>query len=425
MQVLVLGSGGREHAIVRALQHSPSVKSIHVNPGSSAMALEAVVHAFDLSNKSVWAQFLKSNPMDLVVVGPEVYLAQGVSDLLRKMGVLVFGPSQDAAQLEASKIFAKKFMDQASVPTAKWVEVSSVEETMTASMEFQSPYVLKADGLAAGKGVFICKDKNELHAAAVNLFDKNTLGDAGRTAILEQSLQGEEISYLILTNGETFTTLPLAQDHKRLLDNDQGPNTGGMGVIAPVAMDAKLRETVHEKIVEPTLKEIRGRGLLYRGVLYIGLMITEDGPYVLEYNVRFGDPEAQVLLPLLDADIGLLFSEIAKGNCPPVTFKPLSSACVVMAAPGYPDAPEKNLVIQGNPRAQSASNYFLHAGTSRESSGQWLTSGGRVLNAIGLGSTVSAALAQAYSLLKEVTWRGIQYRKDIGQKQSGSNLKNN
>ena len=425
MQVLVLGSGGREHAIVRGLQHSPSVKSIHVNPGSSAMALEAIVHKFDLTSEVAWTQFLKSNPMDLVVVGPEVYLAQGVSDLLRKLGVLVFGPSQDAAQLEASKIFAKKFMDQAGVPTAKWIEVSSTNETMKASDQFTPPYVLKADGLAAGKGVFICKDKNELEAAAANLFDKNILGEAGRTAILEQSLYGEEISYLILTNGETFSPLPLAQDHKRLLDNDQGPNTGGMGVIAPVDMNSELRSFIHEKIVQPTLKEIRGRGLLYRGVIYIGLMITKDGPFVLEYNVRFGDPEAQVLLPLLDADLGVLLTEIAKGNCPSFGFKPLCSACVVLAAPGYPDNPEKNLVIQGDPKAQSASSYFLHAGTLREASGQWLTSGGRVLNAIGLGSTVSVALAQAYSLLKEVTWRGIQFRKDIGQKQSGSNPKNN
>lgn len=423
MQVLVLGSGGREHAIVRALQHSPSVKSVHVNPGSSAMALEAIQHKFDLLSETAWAQFLKTNPMDLVIVGPEVYLAQGVSDLLRKMGVLVFGPSQEAAMLESSKIFSKKFMDQASVPTAKWVEVSSTVETMKASNDFTPPYVLKADGLAAGKGVFICKDKAELEEAATNLFDKNILGEAGRKAVLEQSLQGEEISYLILTNGDKFTPLPLAQDHKRLLDNDMGPNTGGMGVIAPVQMDAKLRDLIHDKIVEPTLKEIRGRGLLYRGVLYIGLMITKEGPYVLEYNVRFGDPEAQALLPLLDGDVAALFAEIAKGNCPPIQFKPLCSACVVLAAPGYPDAPEKNVVIEGNPRTQNASNYFLHAGTSREASGQWLTSGGRVLNAIGLGSTVPEALAQAYSLQKEVTWRGIHFRKDIGQKQSAANPK--
>lgn len=425
MQVLVLGSGGREHAFVRALLQSPSVKGLHVNPGSSAMALEAIMHDFDLLSESAWTQFLKKNPIDLVVVGPEVYLAQGVSDLLRKMGVLTFGPSQEAAMLESSKIYSKKFMDQAGVPTAKWVEVTSTEETLKSAPKFQPPYVLKADGLAAGKGVFICKDLKELEESAVNIFDKQTLGEAGRKAILEQSLHGEEISYLILTNGAEFTPLPLAQDHKRLLDNDMGPNTGGMGVVAPVDMDAALRAKIHDNIVQTTLKEIRGRGLLYRGVLYIGLMLTKEGPFVLEYNVRFGDPEAQVLLPLLDADMGEVFYKIAEGNCPAIKFKPLCSACVVLAAPGYPDKPEKNVVIEGNPRAQSASNYFLHAGTLREASGRWLTSGGRVLNAIGLGSNVTEALAQAYSLVKEVAWPGIQYRKDIGQKQIASNPKRN
>ena len=425
MQVLVLGSGGREHAIVKALLHSPSVKGLHVNPGSSAMALEAIQHNFDLLNEAAWTQFLKKNPLDLVVVGPEFYLAQGVSDLLRKMGVPTFGPSQEAALLESSKIFSKKFMDQAGVPTAKWVEVTSKEQTLKSAEQFTPPYVLKADGLAAGKGVFICKDLKELEESAIAIFDKQILGEAGRKAILEQSLQGEEISYLILTNGEEFTPLPLAQDHKRLLDKDLGPNTGGMGVVAPVPMDNNLRNTIHEIIVQRTLKEIRGRGLLYRGVLYIGLMITKEGPFVLEYNVRFGDPEAQVLLPLLDADMGEVFLKIAQGNCPKINFKPLSSACVVLAAPGYPDKPEKNVVIEGDPRKQSASSYFLHAGTSREASGQWLTSGGRVLNAIGLGSTVSEALAQAYSLVKEVTWRGIHFRKDIGQKQIGSNQARN
>lgn len=417
MRFLVLGQGGREHAIVRALKFSPSVTEVHAIPGSEGISQEAICHKIDLTNEKELEGFVKKYQFDCVVVGPENYLVQGLSDQLRALGVNVVGPSQIAAQLEGSKVFAKEFMVQAGVPTAKFEIVEDVAGTLKAAAQFTPPYVLKADGLAAGKGVFLCDTLPELKAAAEQLFEKRSLGAAGNKALLEQFQPGYEISYLILTNGERAEALPLAQDHKRLKDGDQGPNTGGMGVVAPVAIEAELRERIESEIVQPTLRHLQGSGLLYRGVLYIGVMVTPQGPTVLEFNVRFGDPEAQVILPLLDGDWGYVFSQLAKGELVPLKWKGVHMACVVQAAPGYPDAPEKGVVIEGDLGFQGSSSYFLHAGTGKSPLGQWVTNGGRVLNAIGMGSSLKEAVSAAYKQAKHVSWRGMQMRQDIGKKQ--------
>lgn len=413
MRFLVLGQGGREHAIIRALKFSPSVTEVHACPGSDGISSEAICHKIDLTDAKAVEAFVKKYQFDCVVVGPENYLVAGVADQLRTLGVGVVGPSQIAAQLEGSKIFSKEFMVRAGVPTAAFEIVDNVADTVRAAQKFTPPYVLKADGLAAGKGVFLCATLPELKAAAESLFEHKSLGVAGHRALLEQYQEGYELSYLVLTNGSEFEALPLAQDHKRLADGDAGPNTGGMGVVGPMVIDAALREQIDSLIVRPSVRNLSGSGLLYRGVLYIGVMVTPKGPTVLEYNVRFGDPEAQVIMPLLDGDWGYVFSKLANGEMSPMKWKNLQMACVVLAAQGYPDAPVKDAPIEGDLGYQGPSSYFLHAGTAK-SGGQWVTNGGRVLNAVGMGSSRAEALREAYAQAKHANWRGMQMRKDIG-----------
>jgi phosphoribosylamine---glycine ligase len=415
MRFLVLGQGGREHAIVRALKFSPSVTEVHACPGSDGISQEAICHKLDLSDAKAVEAFIKKYQFDCVVVGPENYLVQGVGDLIRSLGVEVVGPSQIAAQLEGSKIFAKEFMVKAGVPTSAFEVVDNVADTLRAAQKFTPPYVLKADGLAAGKGVYMCATLPELKAAAEALFEQKTLGMAGHKALLEQYQEGFELSYLVLTNGVDHQALPIAQDHKRLSDGDEGPNTGGMGVVGPMMVDAALREQIEREIVVPSVRNLSGSGLLYRGVLYIGVMVTPKGPTVLEYNCRFGDPEAQIILPLLDGDWGYVFSRLARGEMEALRWKNMQMACVVLAAPGYPDAPEKGVSIEGDLGYQTSSSYFLHAGTATQDGG-WVCSGGRVLNAVGMGSSRAEALKAAYAQATHVKWRGLQMRRDIGAK---------
>lgn len=416
MRFLVLGQGGREHAIVRALKFSASVTEVHACPGSDGISQEAICHKIDLSDAKAVEAFVKRHQFDCVVIGPENYLVQGLSDMIRGWGVDVVGPSQNAAQLEGSKIFSKEFMIRAGVPTAAHEVVDNVADTLRVAQKFTPPYVLKADGLAAGKGVFVCATLPELKAAAEDLFDKKILGVAGHRALLEQFQEGYELSYLILTNGVTHEALPVAQDHKRLSDGDEGPNTGGMGVVGPMMIDAGLRERIEKEIVQPSVRNLQGAGLLYRGVLYVGIMVTPKGPTVIEYNCRFGDPEAQIILPLLDGDWGYTFSRLAKGEMDKLSWKNMQMACVVLAAPGYPENAEKGVVIEGDLGHQTSVSYFLHAGTAKSANGQWVTHGGRVLNAVGMGSSRAEALRAAYTQAKAATWKGIRMRKDIGAK---------
>ena len=389
---------------------------MHAVPGSEGISQEAICHSIDLGDAKVVEAFVKKYNFDCVVIGPETYLVAGLADQLRSFGVAVVGPSQIAAQLEGSKIFAKEFMLQSGAPTAAYEIVEDVTGTLKAAQKFSPPYVLKADGLAAGKGVFVCATLPELKSAAEFLFEQKGLGLAGRRALLEQFQEGYEISYLILTNGAEAQPLPLAQDNKRLQDCDVGPNTGGMGVVGPVKISPELALEIENKIVTPTLRHLQGSGLLYRGVLYIGLMITPKGPTIIEFNVRFGDPECQVIMPLLDGDWGQVFIKLAKGELMPLRWKNLHLACVVLAAPGYPDQSRKDVVLEGDLGFTSASSYFLHAGTAKNSSGEWVTAGGRVLNAVGLGSSLPEAIQAAYGQATHVAGPGLQMRKDIGSK---------
>lgn len=414
MKVLVIGSGGREHAIVYALHQSPSVTEIHALPGSSGISQLAICHDLDWRNTEALVDLCNKSEIDLVVIGPEDPLVAGLSDSLRDRGILVVGPSKESAQLEGSKIFAKEFMRAAGVPTANYVTVQSTNEVLSRMHLFTPPFVLKADGLAAGKGVFICKTAEDLTKAARDLFDNKILGNAGRQALLEQFSPGWELSYLILTNGADWQALPLAQDHKRLLDHDEGPNTGGMGTVAPLQIDENLRENINTQIIEKSVRHLQNTGMIYRGILFIGIMVTPEGPCVLEYNCRLGDPETQVLLPLIDGDLGQILLNLAKGKLEKLKFKNIFSSCVVLAAPGYPMNPEKNLPIEGGIQESTALSYFLHAGTRKDSTGYWLTSGGRVLNAIGLGHSADESRANAYSQASKVRFMGLQKRNDIG-----------
>jgi phosphoribosylamine--glycine ligase len=412
MKALVIGQGGREHALAHALRESSSISAVHALPGSDGIATIATCHQIAMSDFDSILKLCKTENFSFVFIGPEEPLVNGLADFLRAQKIPVIGPSKSAAQLEGSKIFAKEFMKDAGISTAKYVVVDSVESTLKNASHFQPPYVLKADGLAAGKGVYICKTLRELEQAGAQFFEEKIFGEAGTRAILEQFTKGSELSFLVLTNGSEFQALPIAKDHKKLLDKDQGPNTGGMGTIAPFLITQKLRMQIEQNIVVPTLMLLKKRNYQFRGILFFGLMLTEKGPSLLEYNCRFGDPETQVILPLIENDIGQLFLDLANGKLQSIRLKKLASTCVVMAAPGYPMNPEKGLPIEGS-LEKNSNAYFLHAGT-KKTNDQWVTNGGRVLCAVGLGTTLSESKENAYVLAKKVRWPGIQIRKDIG-----------
>lgn len=441
-RVLVIGQGGREHAIVLQLLRGRDAPEVFVWPGSDGMLqvpagaasgenaaaqrLVAETQAGEVLAPGALVDAVLAQRIELVIIGPEQPLADGVADLLRARNISVFGPSQEGARLESSKIHAKEIMQAAGVQTARSFVVDSVASCLAAASEFKPPYVLKADGLAAGKGVFIEKTLSGLEQAARALFEKRILGEAGARALLEEFSPGYEVSHLVLTNGKSAVALPPARDHKRLGEGDQGPNTGGMGVVAPVSLPSGLLEKIERDVVAPVVRELERRKILFRGVLYFGLMITDRGPSVLEFNTRFGDPEAQALLPLLDEMNGPTwteaFSAIAKGEIPELVWHERRHvACVVLAAQGYPEQPLKGVAI---PLLQtfrpSPTSYILHAGTSLharidDSDGEYVTSGGRVLNAVGLSEhSLEEALRQAYLAAEAVRWPGCQMRRDIG-----------
>jgi phosphoribosylamine--glycine ligase len=413
MKVLVIGQGGREHAIVKGLKFSASVTEVHVIPGNPGMAREAICHQRPVQPMAV-IELVKTHDIDYVIIGPEAPLVNGLSDELRDAGIKVFGPSAAAAQLEGSKIFAKDYMNKFSVPTARSFVVETVESCLKAAAEFQPPYILKADGLAGGKGVFICKDLEELEGSARAIFEENKLGKAGSKALLEEALHGYEISYFVLTDGKSWKSLPFAQDHKRLLNGDSGPNTGGMGAVAPVALGDDLIQKIETEIVKASVEGLAASNMDYRGVLFIGIMVTQEGPKVLEYNVRFGDPETQVVLPLFESDLGQVLADISDGRLPEIIYKDVYAATVVMAAPGYPEDVEKGVEITGDILGESSTSYFIHAGTELTEDNKWLTAGGRVLNAVGFGNSMKEAIDHAYSQSTKVKWRGMQKRTDIG-----------
>lgn len=433
-RVLVIGQGGREHAIVRQIAQNSSIETVYVVPGSDGIAgtpkVECVSLSLDPSGFSAFAAFAKEHRIDLVVIGPEQPLADGLADFARAAGLRVFGPSREGARLEASKIHAKELMKASGVRTARSFVVKTVAETLAAAAVFRPPYVLKADGLAAGKGVFIEKTLEGLKSAAHFLFEEKGLGVAGESALLEEFSPGEELSFLVLTNGKGFISMPVARDHKRLLDDDEGPNTGGMGVVAPIPMEDGLLEKIERDVVAPVIREIEKRGFLFRGVLYFGLMLTPEGPSVLEFNTRFGDPEAQVLMTLLDENAGPswvnVLTEIADGKLPVAIWSETRSvACLVLAAEGYPDQPKKGVAISGldfngelkaMTTRESEASYVIHAGTKRGPSGGFVTNGGRVLNVVAYSDRgLQTVLQLAYAAAEKILWTGRQIRRDIGR----------
>ena len=414
LKVLVIGSGGREHALLRAIGEGRENPQTYLLPERKSVKEARGLPLQLLKDRVALSSRLKEEQIRLVVIGPEQPLVEGLGDFLRQEGFAVFGPSGRAAKLEGSKIFAKEFMKGQSIPTAPWREVSSLTSALQAGENFSPPYVLKANGLAGGKGVFICKDKEELERRAIQLFEEKTFGTAGEKALLEEFQEGREMSVFALTNGKDYRLLPVAQDYKRLNDGQTGPNTGGMGAVAPLSVPKSLMEEIERTVVRPTIQGLTDSGYDYRGVLYIGLMITQNGPRVLEYNVRFGDPEAQVILPLLKGSWRDVLNRVAQGDMPDLKWNNLHSACVALTSKGYPENPLKGQTVKGFIYHKTPNSWFLHAGVDQNDRGEWIVNGGRVLNSVAVSTTPEEALQRAYEQAEKISYEGLHYRKDIG-----------
>lgn len=415
MKVLVIGGGGREHAIVKALCEDKNTGTVYLLPGRPSVKEAKPVPSDLLKDSSLLLSFIKEKQIELVIVGPEKPLVEGLADDLRKYNVCVFGPSKEASQLEGSKIFAKEFMRSYHIPTAPYGVVSSVAEALKMSEQFPPPYVLKADGLAGGKGVFVCETLNSLKEKAVLLFEKQIFGTAGKKALLEQFQKGEEMSVFLLINGRDYELLPFARDYKRIYEGQRGPNTGGMGAVAPVKVSEETLSLIKRVVVTPTMKGLKDRGYSYRGVLYIGLMLHNTDVKVLEYNIRFGDPEVQVLLPLLEGSWLEVFYKTAKGEDFSLKWKSNTVySLVVLSARGYPQSPVTGDPIEGSLFHKTAHSDFIHAGISQNEKGQWVTAGGRVLNAIAEGRNLKEARERVYQQIERMSWQGMHFRKDIG-----------
>ncbi len=419
--VLLLGSGGREHALAIALAKSPLLKTLFCAPGNPGMAEIASTAAVDISNHFAAAEFCKANHVDLVVVGPEAPLVAGIADDLEAQGILVFGPRKAAARLEGSKAFAKEFCRRHGIPSAAYVCFKSAVPAKAYVREKGAPIVVKADGLAAGKGVIVAATIDEAEAAIDKMF-AGEFGQAGQSIVVEEFLQGEEVSFFALCDGTRALEFASAQDHKRAGEGESGPNTGGMGAYSPApVMTPRLRESVMQEIVAPVLKGMAAMGAPYKGVLFAGLMLTQDGPKLIEFNVRFGDPETQAILPRLDEDLLALLLACAKGELPEreIKFSQRTALTVVLAAKGYPGPPLRGSEILGLEEAVAIPFVSVtHAGTKRQGA-KLIADGGRVLNVTGLGADVADARARAYAAADKIKWPGGFFRRDIGWRALG------
>jgi phosphoribosylamine--glycine ligase len=421
MKILVIGGGAREHALCWRLSRERDVSHVVCTPGNPGIASIAHCTPADVGRPRQLLQIADREQIDITVVGPELPLSRGVVDVFTAAGRPIVGPTRAAARLESSKSFAKGFMARHRVPTAAFYVCESAADALKVIQrgQFGYPLVLKADGLAAGKGVVIAEDRDTAEATVRSMMVERRFGDAGDRVVLEEFLIGQEASYFVLADGTNFVTLGSAQDHKRIFDDDRGPNTGGMGAFSPsplVTLDVDRR--VCDEIVRPVLAGMEREGYAYRGFLYVGLMLTGEGPKVVEFNVRFGDPEAQVVLPMLDEDLSWLLAETATGALPSraARFRNQPHVGVVIAAGGYPETPETGKLIGGLDEASALDNALVfHAGTSRRG-GDILTAGGRVLTVVGRGATYGDAIETAYRAVSRIHFDGMQFRRDIGRK---------
>jgi phosphoribosylamine--glycine ligase len=426
MKVLIVGSGGREHALAWKIASSPRVSQVFVAPGNAGTALEATNVPIPATDKTALVKFAQANQIDLVVVGPEGPLVIGLVDDLQAAGILAFGPTAAAAELEGSKVFCKNLLYTANIPTAAYQTFRRAEDAQRYIKELYPeadapcPVVVKADGLAAGKGVIVCSNRREALDAIDRIAGKREFGDAGKSLVIEERLIGQEASVLAITDGSTILTLPAAQDHKPAYDGDLGPNTGGMGAYCPTPLvDEEMMARIEAEVLVPIVHAMKRARRPFRGVLYAGLMLTSAGPKVLEFNTRFGDPECQPLLMRLESDLVDILEAVAKGRLDqiePPKWNPQPSICVVMASEGYPGDYQKGHVISGLERAAQVEGVkVFHAGTQLRD-GQVVTDGGRVLGVTALGDSISVAKLRAYQAVKEIRWHGAWCRKDISDK---------
>ncbi len=418
MNVLVVGAGGREHTICWKLKHSQIVKKIFCAPGNAGIGLIAQTVNIKVNDISGLINFVKKNRIDLTVVGPELPLTLGIVDEFRKRKLRIFGPTKAAAELEGSKVFAKEFMRKYHIPTAPFQVFSEFPDAISFVKSAAMPIVIKADGLAAGKGVIVAKTFDEAADAIERMLLKKEFGKAGEKIIVETCLQGQEISVMAFSDGKNIRVMLPSQDHKQIGEGDTGPNTGGMGAYCPVKfIDDSTMEFVSEHILEPTIAGLEREGRLYRGVLYAGLMLTESGPKVLEFNCRFGDPETQAVLALLKTDIGRIFSATAEGNLSgtKIEWFPGSAACVILASKGYPGKAETGKRITGLRNYTDKKCQLFHSGTRKEGK-NWVASGGRVLGVTGINHDLKSALGSAYDVINSIKFDGMYYRNDIGFK---------
>jgi phosphoribosylamine--glycine ligase len=419
MRVLIVGGGGREHALAWAISGSPGVREVVTSPGNPGTDVLGPRAPGTIPEE--WVRIAAERRIDLAVIGPEGPLVAGAANALRAAGVAVFGPSAEASRLEASKVFAKEFMVRHGIPTAEFEVFSEAQAAKDFVRHRACPMVVKADGLAGGKGVLVPSSITETLAAIDLVLTERAFGAAGSRVVLEERLTGPEVSIMAIVDGERWFLLPLSRDHKRLEDGDRGPNTGGMGAIAPVPdLDPGLVAEVERSVIAPTVAGLRAEGMPFIGCLYAGLMLTADGPRVLEFNVRFGDPETQVLLPLLTGDVAGLLISSATGNLDSKRAQVVAGAAatVVLAAPGYPRAPRVGQVIEGLDSLPAECTAF-HAGTARDASGRLIVAGGRVLALTGRGASVAEAVVTAYTAAERVHFSGMHLRRDIGLSTNG------
>ena len=419
MKVLLVGGGGREHTLAWALSRSPRLTELIAAPGNPGIARHA--RCVPVKDHDIEAQrdLALAERVDLTVVGPELPLSLGIADRFRERGLAVFGPSQAAARLESSKAFAKDLMARHGIPTARFRACADPAAARAWCRELGVPLVVKADGLAAGKGVIICRTLEEADAAVATCLEQRAFGAAGASVVIEEFMVGEEASFFAITDGASILPLAGAQDHKTVFDDDRGPNTGGMGAYSPApVLDAAMTERVMAEIVRPTVAAMSKEGAPFAGCLYVGLMIARDGPKVVEFNCRFGDPESQVVLPRLDADLLPLLDTVARGGVLPaaVPWRPDASVCVVMASGGYPAAYETGRAITGVDAAEALPGVTVfHAGTARRD-GALVTAGGRVLAVQALGHDVRTAVDTAYAAVRRIRFEGAHYRCDIARR---------